>query len=43
MNKAADQVCDKIETPEVTVTLCAHGNVLCAPCDYIPSSWKGIL
>jgi hypothetical protein len=26
--------------PELHVSTCGHGSVLCAPCGYVPESWR---
>lgn len=26
--------------PEIYVNVCGHGTAICAPCNYIPESWR---
>lgn len=43
----AKTVVESVDTKPVSITdvanVCPHGAILCAPCDYIPSAWKGFV
>lgn len=31
------------QSPDIPMTLCGHGSLLCARCDLIPPSWRPLL